>query len=83
MTSYADKPWRKSYKLGPFKLKTTIDYPLKPLFTVLDEAAQKFPAKDAYHYSGMRMKYRELRLQADRLANALADYSATRAPGQT
>jgi long-chain acyl-CoA synthetase len=73
MTSYADKPWQKSYKLGPFKLKTTIDYPLKPLFTVLDEAAQKFPTKDAYHYLGMRMKYRELKLHADRLANALAD----------
>ena len=31
MTSYADKPWLKSYKIGAFKLKTTIDYPVKPL----------------------------------------------------
>jgi long-chain acyl-CoA synthetase len=72
MASYADKPWLKSYKLGPFKLKTTIEYPNKPLFTILDEAAEKFPTKDAYHYLGKRMKYRELKLQVDRLANALA-----------
>ena len=72
MASYADKPWLKSYKLGPFKLKATIEYPNKPLFTILDEAAEKFPTKDAYHYLGKRMKYRELKLQVDKLANALA-----------
>jgi len=71
MESYADKPWLKSYKLGPFKLKTTIEYPKKPLFTILDETAEKFPGKDAYYYFGKRMKYRELKRQVDRLANAL------------
>jgi long-chain acyl-CoA synthetase len=71
MESYADKPWLKSYKLGPFKLKTTLSYPKKPLFTILDEAAEKFSGKDAYYYCGKRMKYRELKRQADRLANAL------------
>ncbi|UCE34567.1 MAG: AMP-binding protein [Deltaproteobacteria bacterium] len=73
MASYADKPWLKSYRLGPFKLKTTIEYPKKPLFTILDEAAERFPTKDAYHYLGERVKYRELKLQVDRLANALAN----------
>jgi len=71
MESYADKPWLKSYKLGPFKLKTTIEYPKKPLFTILDETAEKFSGKDAYYYLGKRMKYRELKCQVDRLANAL------------
>ena len=71
MESYADKPWLKSYKLGPFKLKTTIEYPKKPLFTILDEAAEKFSGKDAYYYCGKRMKYRELKRQVDKLANAL------------
>ena len=71
MESYADKPWLKSYKLGPFKLKTTIEYPKKPLFTILDETAEKFPGKDAYYYLGKRMKYRELKRQVDKLANAL------------
>ena len=73
MTSYEDKPWLKSYKLGPFKLKHTIDYPQKPLFSILDEAAEKFPGKDAYDYLGSRMKYRELKNKADSLATALSN----------
>ena len=73
MVSYADKPWLKSYKLGPFKLKKNIEFPKLPLFSVLDEAAEKFPGKDAYYYLGNRMKYRELKGQADTLANALVN----------
>ncbi|MFO8164259.1 MAG: AMP-binding protein [Desulfatiglandales bacterium] len=71
MASYADKPWLKSYRLGPFKLKQNIDYPKKPLFSILDEAAEKFPGKDAYYYLGSRMKYKELKRQVDTLANSL------------
>jgi long-chain acyl-CoA synthetase len=71
MASYADKPWLKSYRLGPFKLKKTIEYPNKPLFAILDEAAEQFPGKDVYHYLGRRMKYHELKRQSDALANAL------------
>jgi long-chain acyl-CoA synthetase len=71
MASYADKPWLKSYKLGPFKLKTSIEYQRKPLYTILDEAAERFPGKDAYYYLGKRMKYKELKGQVDRFANAL------------
>ncbi|UCF85863.1 MAG: AMP-binding protein [Desulfobacteraceae bacterium] len=73
MTSYADKPWLKSYKIGAFKLKPTIDYPEKPLFSILDEIAEKFPGKDAYYYLGNRMRYRELKRQVDSLTNALAN----------
>lgn len=71
MASYTDKPWLKSYRVGAFKLKTTIDYPQKPLFSILDETAEKFPGKDAYYYLGNRMRYRELKRQVDSLANAL------------
>jgi len=73
MASYADKPWLKSYKIGAFKLKTTIDYPKKPLFSILDETAEKFPGKDAYYYLGNRMRYRELKRQVDTLANAMVN----------
>jgi long-chain acyl-CoA synthetase len=73
MASYADKPWLKSYKVGAFKLKTTIDYPKKPLFSILDETAEKFPGKDAYYYLGNRLRYRELKRQVDTLANALVN----------
>ena len=71
MVSYADKPWLKSYRPGPFKLKKTIAYPNKPLFAILDETAEQFPGKDACHYLGKRMKYNELKRQSDALANAL------------
>ncbi len=73
MASYADKPWLKSYKVGAFKLKTTIDYPKKPLFSILDEIAERFPGKDAYYYLGNRLRYRELKRQVDTLANALVN----------
>jgi long-chain acyl-CoA synthetase len=73
MVSYAEKPWLKSYKLGPFKLKKTIQYPHKPLFAILDEAAAQFPGKDAYHYLGRRMKYHALKRHVDAFANALAN----------
>lgn len=71
MASYNDKPWLKSYKLGPFKLKQTIEYPQQPLFSILDETAEKFPGKDAYDYLGNRMKYKELKAQTDSFATAL------------
>ena len=51
MASYADKPWLKSYKLGPFKLKKTIAYPKKPLFAILDEAGA-IPRKRNLSLSG-------------------------------
>jgi len=73
MASYSDKPWLKSYKVGAFKLKTTIEYPIKPLFSILDETAEKFPGKDAYYYLGNRLRYRELKRQVDTLANALVN----------
>lgn len=71
MASYTDKPWLKSYKLGAFKLKQTLQYPEKPLFTILDDAAEKFPNRDAYHYLGKRMKFRELKIQVEKMASAL------------
>lgn len=75
MNDYAAKPWLKSYTLGPFKLKTSIDYPKKPLFSLLDDAAAAFPTRDAYDYLGARMKFKELKSHADRLAAALSGLS--------
>ncbi len=72
MSDYAAKPWLKSYTLGPFKLKTSIDYPKKPLFSLLDDTAAAFPTRDAYDYLGARMKFKELKSHADRLASALS-----------
>ena len=42
--SYVDKPWLKSYKLGPYKLATSLSpLPKEPVFKALDQAARKYP----------------------------------------
>ncbi|MCG6911697.1 MAG: AMP-binding protein [Deltaproteobacteria bacterium] len=70
---YADKPWLKSYKLGPYKLKETLaPYPEVPIFKVLDDAAEKYPGKTAVLFEERLLKYRDLKDHADRLATALA-----------
>jgi len=67
------RPWLKSYKLGPFKLEHSLEpYPEEPLFSFLDQSAERYPRATAIDYFGMRTSYRELKDSADRLANALA-----------
>ena len=37
--NYADKPWLKSYKLGPYKLEHSLaPFPEEPVFKFLDDA---------------------------------------------
>lgn len=67
------RPWLKSYKLGPFKLEHSLEpYPEEPLFSFLDQSAEKHPRATAIDYFGMRTSYSELKNYADSLANALA-----------
>ncbi len=66
------RPWLKSYRLGPYKLAQSLEpYPVKPLFSILDETAQKFPLATATDYQGLRMSYADLKKAVDSLANAL------------
>lgn len=70
--NYSDKPWLKSYKLGPYKLKATCQpYPVEPLWKVLDNAAEKHGRKTAVQLGERTITYKELREQADALAFAL------------
>lgn len=70
--SYADRPWLKSYKLGPYKLDHSLaPYPQKPLFEILDRTAQEFPNQTAILFQGNTIKYHQLKSKVDRLANAL------------
>lgn len=74
MVSVSDKPWLKSYKLGAFKLPHTKQpYPNLTIHSLLDIAAAEFPDHSACYYLGYEMSYKELKLEADRLAAALAD----------
>jgi long-chain acyl-CoA synthetase len=71
--TYADKPWLKSYRLGPYKLKESLaPYPKVPLFKALDDAAENNPGQTAILFLGRSINYKNLRIQVDRLAAALA-----------
>lgn len=77
--TYEDKPWLKSYKLGPYKLKETHEpYPKVPIFKVLDDAASKHPGQTAIQFKGRRIKYNELKTKVDKLSAALADLGVRR-----
>ena len=77
--TYADKPWLKSYKLGPYKLKESLaPYPKVPLFKALDDTAEKYPGQTAIFFEGRSINYKELKIQADKLAAALAGFGVKR-----
>ncbi len=65
-----EKPWLKFYDEG---VPATIDYPDKPLYWTLEEAARKYPHNTATIFMGAKLTYRELNDLADRFAAALAD----------
>lgn len=71
--SYIEKPWLKSYKLGPYKLDHSLSpYPEEPLFNALDHSAQKYPNKTAILFLNRTITYAQLKIYADKLANALS-----------
>lgn len=70
--SYLDRPWLKSYKIGPYPLDhSLIPYPELPLSHALDQAAEKYPTQTAILFQGRTLKYHQFKSQADRLAAAL------------
>ncbi len=74
MGAYSDKPWMKSYKLGPFKLAETMKpYPEAPLFRFFDDTSSSYSKRSACIYLGRKITWGELRDYVDRLATALAD----------
>ena len=57
---YADKPWQKSYFIGPFKLKPSMEpYPKINVYQFLDDSATNFPDKVACVYVGEEITYKE------------------------
>ncbi len=72
--TYADKPWKKSYKLGPFKLlETMAPYPEISVYKFLEDSATNFPESKAIHFMDKVITYEELKLQVDKFATALSD----------
>ncbi|MEM3766652.1 MAG: AMP-binding protein, partial [Candidatus Bathyarchaeia archaeon] len=71
---YADKPWLKSYFIGPYKLPKTLEpYPKISVYKFLEDSAAKSPNQTACIYLDGQMTYAELKLKVDKLATALAD----------
>lgn len=72
--TYADKPWMKSYFVGPFKLPKTMEpYPKIPVYKFLEDSAIDYPEQIACVYLDKEMTYEDLKLNVDKLATALAD----------
>ncbi|MFX1377388.1 MAG: AMP-binding protein [Promethearchaeota archaeon] len=72
--TYLDKPWLKSYTVGPFKLKHTMEpYPKMNVYKFLEDSATKFPDNIACVYLDDEISYKDLKLKVDKLANALID----------
>jgi len=69
----SDKPWLKSYKLGPYPLKKTLEpYPQVPVYKFLDDSAAAYPGQTAVEYLGRKINYGQLKQYVDSLSNALA-----------
>ncbi|MBC8336116.1 MAG: long-chain fatty acid--CoA ligase [Anaerolineales bacterium] len=62
--------WLKNYDVG---VPQNIDYPQKPLFHFLEDAAQKYPDKACTIFKGAEVTYKEMDEITDTLAGALAD----------
>jgi long-chain acyl-CoA synthetase len=71
--NYADRPWAKSYTLGPYKLDHSLaPYPQESLCAILDRTTQAYPNQTAILFQGRELKYHQLKSRVDSLANALA-----------
>ncbi|MHA2131481.1 MAG: AMP-binding protein, partial [Promethearchaeota archaeon] len=72
--SYADKPWLKSYVVGPFKLKHTMEpYPKINVYKFLEESTKNYPDNIACVYLDDEITYKDLKIKVDKLANAFID----------
>lgn len=65
---YAQKPWLKFYDEG---VRATIDYPEKPLASLLREGVEKHPERLVYIYYGQECTFARLEALTRRLAASL------------
>jgi long-chain acyl-CoA synthetase len=65
-----NRPWLVNYDKG---VPQTIDYPKKPLFHFLEEAARKYPDRACTIFKGAVISYREMNALTDHMAAALVE----------
>jgi long-chain acyl-CoA synthetase len=69
---YSDRPWLKSYFLGPYKLEhSLVPYPQEPVYEILNRVSREHPNQTAILFQGKELKYHQLKSRVDSLANAL------------
>ena len=72
--TYSDKPWLKSYFIGPFKLKPSMEpYPKINVYKFLEDITAKFPNNIACVYADEKISYGDLKNKVDRLATAFVE----------
>jgi long-chain acyl-CoA synthetase len=65
-----NRPWLANYDKG---VPQTIDYPKKPLFHFLEEAALKYPDRACTIFKGAVISYKEMNAQTNAMAAALIE----------
>ena len=67
MGIYSEKPWMKSYFIGPFKLPKTMEpYPEISVYQLLEETAEEFPENIACEYLDQQITYLELKNKVEK-----------------
>ncbi len=66
---YRERPWTGHYAPG---VPHRVEISTEPVWTVLDEAAERFPRRTALHFYGRNLSYRELQEEVDAFASSLA-----------
>src|SRR5258708_2731263 len=70
LQQYLSKPWLQFYPPG---VPQAVEFEAKPVFQLFDEAAGRWPKRDALVFYGRGITYGELHDATERLACALAD----------
>ncbi len=65
-----DRPWYEHYD---YYVPPTIRYPKIPIYYMLDLAASKFKDAPATDFYGAELSYRELKVEANKMAVALSE----------
>jgi long-chain acyl-CoA synthetase len=65
------KPWTKNYDEG---VPSEINIPEKPLYSLIDDAANTYPEKTAIIFFDKKITYKQLKEMIDRFAHALQEH---------
>ena len=69
-SSYASKPWLQRYD---YWVPAAIPLPTQPISYALNQSATLFPNQPATAFLGVKLTFREVKQQADKLATALSE----------